>query len=392
MRFVIIILAIGMATVGTCAFGQEKPDSMRQFLSRENYYGCIDYYYNATLVIPRLYDEGKIDSIYLVLDYVEKECTPSSFTRRTRILLKMEEEDFSERLYDSTILSDFMTYQEAMKSIDAYGYEKSWYTCDHPEANRKFDGFIIALAGRMSDKYPPGTVEHLLSGFYAGDFTYFFRELKGDTYAGTDLQEYYLTFFRHLEAEYGNQGGHMAALVGFWRPLGANGILGNKPELGFTVGRKCGRRQYDLTLLLRFTSAKERYVYRDKGVLDTTSHFFGGYFGIDVGHELFTAGNHQFEIVGGIGYDGFDTKNSDNDDDKGHSIGSLNLNVGFRHKLYVNRFQDFYIGLQGRYNFVKYGTDGGSDLSGNTFSLQLIIGRIADDTFRWYAKKLGYYD
>lgn len=376
---------------GTAAFGQGKQDPMREFLSQEKYYGCVEYSYNATLAIPRLYEEGKIDSIYMVLDFVEKECQPSSFTRRTRILLKMEEGNFSEKLYDSAILNDFLIYRQAMNSIDKYGYEKSWFTSDHPEANRRFDEFCTGLAGRMHEKYPPGTLEHLLSGFYMGDFPYFFRELKSDSYAGTDLRAYYLEFLGYLEEKYKNQGGHLAALVGFWRPLGANGVLGNKPELGFSAGAKWGRRQYDITLLFRFTSAKERYAYRDGNRLDTTNHFFGGYIGLDLGYELFTIGKQQFEIVGGAGYDGFDTRNS-NDDQKGHSIGSLNLNIGFRHKLYVSRYHDYYIGFHGRYNLVKYGTDGGSDLSGNTLSIQLIFGRVSSTTFRQYADGLGYYD
>jgi hypothetical protein len=150
--------------------------------------------------------------------------------------------------------------------------------------------------------------------------------------------------------------------------------------------------QYDLTLLLRFTKAREKYVYRQDGVFDTTDHFFGGYIGLDIGYELFTAGSSQFELLGGIGYDGFDTKNTDNNNQDGHSIGSLNLNIGFRHKLFVNKYRDWYVGVQGRYNIVKYGTDGGSDLSGNTFSIQLVIGRINNRTFRYYADALGYYD
>ncbi len=390
MRIIAAVFA-GLVLVSGAQAQRDEDDSMGELLSEKKYYRCVDYNYNATLLIPRLHREGKVDSIYMILDYIDRECESTPRTRRTRLLLKIEENEFTEDLYDSTVLNDIIYYKRTMAWIDLHGYEDTWYSDNDADAEPAFEEFFLDLAKGMYDKYPPGTLEHLWSGFYKGDFSYFFRDLKTAAYAGTDLQNYYLSFLRNLEDNYKNRGTHYAGLAGFWRPLGANRILGDKPELGGIYGQMWGRWQWDLAVAFRFMNAEEEYVYREEGILDTTDYFFGMYAGVDIGYDLYTSGNHRFEVVGGVAYDGFQVRASESDYDS-HNISSLNLNFGVRYKLFLSRYHDWYVGLHGRYNVIKYGTGGGSDLSGNAISVQLVVGYINNGTFKRYARALGYFE
>ena len=54
------------------------------------------------------------------------------------------------------------------------------------------------------------------------------------------------------------------------------------------------------------------------------------------------------------------------------TIGSFNANAGLRFNYYFTH--SFYIGLQGRYNAIQYSTYGGTDLSGDAVSIDLIFG------------------
>ncbi|MCK5125420.1 MAG: hypothetical protein KAR42_04125 [candidate division Zixibacteria bacterium] len=392
MRLTVIFLSVLLLATGVVGSENPEDESMKELLSNERYYQCVDFTFNATLLIPQLYASGQIDSIYLILDFIEEKCYKAFRWTNTRMLLKMEEGKFTEDLYDSTILYDMIGYRRYYEVVqERAGFLRLSYSTLESEASITYGEFIYDLAARMYERYPSGSLEHLWAGFFKGDFNYFYREIKLNRYSSTKLQMYYMEVKDRLIKEYHGKGGHSAGFVGTWLPQGKNELLGNKPEFGLMFGNKYKTFQVDATVLFRLFNAENEYSYVKDGTLITTDYFLGGYIGLDVGYEIFTKGKNQFELLGGIGYDGFDANSSD-DDDKAHTIGSLNLNLGFRHKLFVSKYHDWYVGIQGRYNWVKYGTGGGSDLSGNTISLQLIVGRINSGAFKDYAEKLGFYD
>jgi hypothetical protein len=122
-----------------------------------------------------------------------------------------------------------------------------------------------------------------------------------------------------------------------------------------------------------------------------TNHFFGGYFGADVERTLLRLPKHQFDFLGGIGLDGFDTietegQNSGTDD--GKSINSLNVNLGLGYKYFYNKTG--FLGLDAKYNMVNYRNTGGTDLSGNTVTLGLTLGFLWNESKQAALKSLRY--
>ena len=84
---------------------------------------------------------------------------------------------------------------------------------------------------------------------------------------------------------------------------------------------------------------------------------------------------HELDLIGGIGYDGFDaitdmkTKYSDK---ASVTLNTLNLNLGLGYRFYIS--STTYIGLQGKYNFVNFLNHNGTNLSGNTMEFYILIG------------------
>ena len=130
----------------------------------------------------------------------------------------------------------------------------------------------------------------------------------------------------------------------------------------------------DLTLIFRFIKSKNYYQVYAQDSLFRTRHFFGGYVGAEIGYELLRNKNSELDLIGGIGYDGFDAVKTDEDAGiKSVSVGSLNLNGGLGSRYYYKP-QGNYVGVQLRFNALNYSNRGGTNLSGDAFSLRLIWG------------------
>jgi hypothetical protein len=110
----------------------------------------------------------------------------------------------------------------------------------------------------------------------------------------------------------------------------------------------------------------------------STSSFVGVYLGIDLGYRLITINKSGIDLLGGIAWDYIETLDNYNDrmynDGLSKRLNSLNLNIGIGYKFTLNKRRKDFLGLDVKYNFVDYNNQGGSDLSGNTISIQLLYG------------------
>ena len=145
----------------------------------------------------------------------------------------------------------------------------------------------------------------------------------------------------------------------------------------------------DLTAVIRFVSSPHYYKVYSQNTVMTTRHFVGGYVGIDIGREMWRRGKSEFDVVGGIGYDGFEAIQEDVDAGiNSKSINSLNINIGVGYRYYYKKSGP-YLSLQPRLNTVNYANKGGSDLSGNTISIRLIWGFSSNDVRDQQLERLG---
>jgi hypothetical protein len=157
-------------------------------------------------------------------------------------------------------------------------------------------------------------------------------------------------------------------------PTGDLTVVGNHPSIGFQLGGRDVYNQLDLTIQFRFLKSANTYLVRRNNILYESSSFFGGYIGMDYTRYLVSRQNFDFGVLAGMGFDGFDLFSSNNNNQhlRPLSVGSFNANTGLRYNYFLS--PTFYIGLQGRYNWINYNNTGGTSFSGNALSFDLIFG------------------
>ncbi|MEQ8338126.1 MAG: hypothetical protein RIA62_12310 [Cyclobacteriaceae bacterium] len=350
---------------------------------------CEDISFTALSLIPEFYYKDQKDSIIHFIRYWENTCGESHFSKEIRLLYEIErgvfdakEIDFQffRHLLDQVDYIDYMVFLDTNTQIvnTLSGAEKNEYY-----QISEFHLFTSLWALEVLDKndFSACSDERDILLAYAGRVEEFFESVSNNA-CESILNGFYITEVSRLKS-LGE--GEFGVLTGVWKPFNNAATLGIHPTLGVYFGHQKGRTLFDLTMLMRFVKSPSPYavVYEDS--LMSTRHFFGGYVGLDLGYELLQTPTTRLYLLGGIGYDGFDTLESDPDvdDEPSRSIGSLNLNTGVGNKWFINESMG-YLGLEVRYNFVNYRNPGGTDFTGNTLSVRLLFGILGN-----YAKQTG---
>jgi hypothetical protein len=140
---------------------------------------------------------------------------------------------------------------------------------------------------------------------------------------------------------------------------------------------------------LRFLRSPAEYTVIYNDTVTPTDHFLGGFIGINAGVELFRIRRHEMVVTGGFGWDGFDAiSGNSKKNEKGKTIGCLNLNLGIAYKFHFKGLS--YLGFSAKYNFVNYKNPGATDLRGNTITLGLCIGFAGNRVKKEGLEGIGY--
>jgi len=230
----------------------------------------------------------------------------------------------------------------------------------------------VQLAKELLERNDLKPIEKLFLKMYSNDFEGTLAMIQTDDFKGTKIQELYFNQIKQYKRQVI---GHEDFLLGAWIPQDNLKTLGSHPYFGFRGGIKYKRFMADATCGFKFGKSQNVYqVYKNDSVWNT-DHFLGGYIGLDLGLEMFQIKKSSFDLIGGIAYDGFDALNADDPNSNTNitkSINSLNLNIGLGYKYNINQWN--YIGVDIKYNILDYKNTLGTDLNGNAFTINLILG------------------
>ena len=355
---------------------------------------CRDIAFNSTELITDYYHKGQIDSVEIILKYWEEKCGESEPIMRTKILLSIENDEFSESIYDSTIVNSILNYANRINAENPdnmYNYYSYYF--GYVPIKSDYDNFTKEFAEKISNEQNENSLELFFCKLYSNEFKQPIKELKENpAYDNSKVRSYYN---KEIEKYIYKPDFHISVLSGIWIPTGNLTLLGNHPILGFQMGMRKKKMTYNITMAFKFLKSENDYFILKNGEIDTTNHFFGGYVGVDLDREIYKNKKSQFDLLAGIAYDGFDaiktnTNDDNTDNDKSHSINSLNLNIGFGYKYFIKR--DWYISLQGKYNFVNYKNNGGTDFSGNSITVTILTGGFMNNLKSSNLNALKYYD
>jgi len=357
---------------------------------------CDEIAYASSVYFIQLVEKNKLDSAKVILDYWEGKCGAREPVFRAKIILAFATRRNVDSIIDDETLHQLYNYSrraEMIRSRDFSGYDYAKPYFGFVPIGQEFDSFSIKFFQKAMKTENRYTTIYLLSEFYGDNTDTLFSKIKNEEYKGTRLYEEYAKLEKET-AEIVNA--NYALLMTAWIPTGDISKLGIHPQIGFQIGGKYKKVNFDLTLAFKFLRSKTGYfatrAHSDKSVV-YTDKFFGGYFGLDLGYDMWTVKNSEFQVIGGIGYDGFDAIDEDKSNDlKAESVSSYNFNFGVGYRYYIKG--GAYIGLQAKYNLVDYTLNRVINFTGNPITISFIIGITDKDTHdpmrpyryhgRWY--------
>ena len=368
MKRIIIIFLILLSS--SSVFGQVP--NVESLMTRR-YLSCPDIYQNIQHLIPEFYKKGSIDTLNAILNYWSENCGTSEKLTRCKILLAIDQGNLRENTYDTNILNYLIGYKNGNSINYGYGslnnYNNWNYRNLQPDT---LDKFTVQLAKSLLERNQLNPIETFFLRIYSNDFENTFAMIRNEAFNGTVLQELYYNEVHKIE---NGITGHGDYILGAWIPQDNLKLIGSHLFLGLRGGFKYKRLMTDATIGFRFGKSANIYQVHVNDSIWDTDHFFGGYIGLDLGFELIKFKTCEFDLIGGIAFDGFDALQIEEtkiNTDISKSINSLNLNVGLGYKHFFNSWN--YIGIDFKYNFINYKNPRGTDLSGNAFTINLIYG------------------
>ena len=167
---------------------------------------------------------------------------------------------------------------------------------------------------------------------------------------------------------------YAAFLTGVWIPTDEAGTLGSKLQMGFNAGGKRCNFEVNLSAIVRMLPSAIAYTYENDGVLYETNKYLGWYFGLDVGYEIIYFRGNGILLLSGIGWEGFSANPWAQEPEDMYNISSVNFNFGLGYRYYIGKGYYNYWEFDCKYNFIDYKNPGGTDLSGNAFSVLILYG------------------
>lgn len=344
---------------------------------------CSDISYNSGSYFIKYMQEGKLDSAKYLLQYWESRCGIREPIFRAKLLLALSQNQFNDSLLTAGTLNHIYNYQNRMSMIKysnfyAYDNYSSYYSFIPP--GQEFDRYTKELSADLLKKFNPGQMEYLLTEFYGVNSDTIFTSIQDSAYNRSVLaMQYDQEVKRYLALpEY-----HMAWITGVWIPTGGIKKLGVHPELGFLVGVKHKKMNYDLIMAFKFANTPNAYYARRTKLdnsLELTNHFFGGHIGLDIGRDIYAKKGHELQLAAGVAFDGFDALK----EDKGlgiesESTSTYDFNFGLGYRYYLTN--TLYLGLRARYHIVDYSRNNVVDFNGYPITIQFIVGGV-NNAFR----------
>lgn len=339
---------------------------------------CEEVSRKTSMQLIRHMEANNDDSVKRLLNLWEEKCGLTEPLFRAKISYALKRGNFKDSLLRSGTLHQILNYQARQKLIKSSNVEqfeeyKSYY--GFIPIGQNFDNYTFALNERLKKQFSPVSVEFLFSELYSSNPDTFFYKIQHPAYNNTTLgRQYRNSVESYLSmAEY-----HLSVVSGIWIPTGNLSKVGIHPELGFQMGAKKKKMNYDLIMAFKFRESPDFYTARrtkSDNSLEQTKSFFGVMVGADFGYDIYRTKGHEIQIAWGIALDGFDALAADDERSLDpENIWSYNINFGLGYRYYLTN--GFYLGLRAKYNMVDYTMNNVIDYKGNPVTLQLTAGTL----------------
>ncbi len=360
-KSIVLLYLIGLSFV---LFAQEE--GMREVIEK-NQIRCPEIENTIYYMVPEYYEEGKYDSINLILEFWDDNCYEVDEIQWTRIMMEIHDQSLSEDEYGGSLLNLLQ------RKKGTQGFSSRYFSFGTDcIASKKYLKFMDIFAQELLERPKLDAVERYLLKFYLYENKRNFRPMKDERFDGTRLQREYLNKL-HSQEDFSTLGMRFSA--GIWTPTGKLNHMGVHPRLDYSFGYYSPRYTAMLDLGVVFLNSPEKYAVRYNDSLYLTNKFTLFMLGGTFGKTLIGSNTSKMGLLAGVAYNGLQTIKLEDDCDcddnisNHHYLSSLNLNLGVEYQYYINETLNLFAKV--KYNFLFIKNNGGTDLSGNAINISL---------------------
>ena len=381
------ILPILFLTLSVRAVAQkETPPVLTPQMSRQ-----ITFIVHAPVVLPALLKQRDYQKMKnFLVNWRNAEYPSPELIFTAQALLAMETGKFSSFALSCDCLYYLTDYAKELKEVETPGSDfryflklKPPYYYDATDNARQMILFLQSWARDIQKNNPVDSTGSFICRTVSGDITD----------PGAMLKAFPASCPRIAQAEknlatYNNIGfmscrdakkGTSAVMVGWWFPTDRlRQVLGSHPSVGLQLGLRTPRNEFDVTWNFRFLYPTPRpYTFVRQDSVYTSSYYDGGYIGFEYSRYFVHRKHIDFGYTAGVAYDYFSVGDGWSDQHRSTNmvplnVGSFDLNYGLRFKYFLHC--GTFLGLTAKYHLIHYNNDGGTDLSGNAFTVDLLFG------------------
>jgi hypothetical protein len=338
---------------------------------------CEEIQYAVMQLAPLYYQDGKIDTARLLLDYWGNRCGIDETNYRTRVLWAIDTGTFSDTLIDNTTINHLDLYQwfatdTSGQILETYNYYTP-YTPD-PGLLTWYHSFTDSIARRALGYPDLSAEERFFAEFYLHPSDSMYTLLESDDLKDTKLARLY---HQPVAGELTDWLYHMAAAAGVWIPYDKLTKVGAHPTIGGYAGVRHNRMIYNLGLGIAVGRSLNNYNVFYNDSLYSSDNFMGINIALEAGRQLISWRRHELELLCGLDLGMMEvlslTNNPDDkNDDESRFLKSPSMHLGASYRYYLKN--ERYFGLSSRYQFLNFNNKGGTNLRGNALTITIEYG------------------
>lgn len=351
----------------------------------------ITFIVHAPVVLPSLLKERQYQKMhYFLVNWKNAEYPSPELIFAAEALLAMETGRFSSFGLSCDCLYYLTDYAKELKEVETEGEKfryllrlKSPYYYDATDNARKTIVFLRSWAREIQKNHSLDSTGSFICRTVSGDIAdpkALLKAFPGScpriAQAEKNLETYNNIGFMSCRDR---KTGTAAVMMGWWFPTDhLRQVLGSHPSVGVQLGYRTPRNEYDITWNVRFLYPTPRpYTFVRQDSVYTSSYYDGGYIGFEYSRYFVHKKHIDLGYTAGIAYDYFSVADGWSDHHRATNIeplnvGSFDLNYGLRFKYFLHC--KAFIGLTAKYHLIHYNNDGGTDLTGNAYTLDLLFG------------------
>ncbi|MEM9931715.1 MAG: hypothetical protein AAF840_18060, partial [Bacteroidota bacterium] len=321
----------------------------------EPYPDCTTSSFRLSEQFMAAYERADFTAAREILDTWTEVCGLQEVTNRAILLIKLSSNDVLDAgflTFQYPMLKQYLGRRQLQESGNTYDYEYDRASYGFIPIGRTYDTFMAKAFREL--RYLEDQEFRFLRDIYANEPTVKFSDLARPQYRATVLGQLYN---QEDEAARNRPKPHYSIFAGAWIPLNEDNFVGTHPEVGFSVGLKHRRWNYDFVVAFRFLRAANTYfASRDRnGPREATDKFFGGVLGAAVGYDLLQTEKTEVQLSLQVGADGWDML-EENDDQEASSLFRFTVSPGLQYRVKLD--EQNYLGLYTRYHHVSYQDSG----------------------------------